>query len=238
MKNPSFKQGLIWGISVGIAQFIVDFINTSTNIGAFSLLLTVLVFLFGIAAYLIAGWLAAKQTGKVSTGTIAGLWTGVFYGIIGAIGTIVTISTNLSARLAQVQDFANQMQLQIHYTPGLLLAGGIIDALVGAAFAIGIGSGIGALGGLIGRSQAPKQPYPAYPYPPMYQGMPPYQQPPQGMPPYQQPPQGKLSYQPTQDTSDPYQSYPYAQQPYQPPQQPQEPLPYPMSMPPKQEGDK
>lgn len=231
MKNPSLKQGLIWGIAVGVAQFIVDFINTSTNIGSLSLLLTVLVFLFGIAAYLIAGWLAAKQTGKVSTGTIAGLWTGVFYGIIGAIATVVTIATNLSSRLTQVQDLANQIQLPVHYTPGLLLAGAFIDALLGLAFAIGIGSGIGALGGLIGRSQAPKQPYPAYPYPPMYQGMPPYQQPPQGMPPYQQPPQGVPPYQQPQDmSSDPYQSYPYAQQP-------QEPLPYPMTMPPKQDNN-
>ncbi len=73
------------------------------------------------------------------------------------------------------------MPLQVH-SELELIAGGIGIYILGLIFAIGVGAGIGALGGLLGRSQARKnappqpyqdQPYPGQPYPPQpYPGQP------------------------------------------------------------------
>jgi hypothetical protein len=218
----ALRYGLIFGLMQTIIASIMLLIMAFTDpLGeSLALLLGVgaLVFIIGLVAYFVAGTLAAKQTGKVSTGTISGLWTGTFYGVLACIVNITLfLSISLPKRLVYYDTTGASTTLNTTsstFKAGLEI-GGIGFAIFGLFFAIGVGAGIGALGGLLGRSQArknapqpyPAQPYPAQPYPQSYSGQPYPQQP------YPAPP----SYPPQ-----PYPgiSNPYAQ-PAQPAQQPQ-----------------
>jgi hypothetical protein len=202
-RNPALKQALIWGISLGIIQVIVAVLAGILRVSnpGLVLLLELVAFLIALAFYLLAGLFAARQTHRVSTGTFAGMLTGVFQGILGFIaGIAVNIATvNVVRRTAQ--GLINTTRIPFHYTNGIVIAAAIVSGLIGLTFAVGLGAGLGALGGLIGRGNVqqqppympypgqPYQPYGAYPYPyppqpgqpgPFYQGMPPY-------PPQQQP---------------------------------------------------
>jgi hypothetical protein len=128
--------------------------------------LLAVVFLLGIAAYFIAGILASRQTAKVGTGCIAGLWTGVFYGII-SFGVSITIF--FSINLPKLMDtYASNSTVSSstlnNYRLGATI-GGVAVEIFGLLFAIGLGAGLGALGGLIGKHTSKIAPAPAYPYP-------------------------------------------------------------------------
>jgi hypothetical protein len=221
----AFRYGLIFGIIQTVIALITALVTSLTdplklNAGL-SLGLGSLIFLTSLVAYFIAGTFASRQTGKVSTGTISGLWTGVFYGVLGCIITVVLFLTIQYPKLVNQYNTvgypanatASEFQL------GLVIAG-VGLPILGLFLAIGIGAGIGALGGLLGRSQArknaPPQPYPAQPYPAHpYQGQP---YPPQSYP-----------AQPNQGPSYPGQPYPYTQphpgQQAKPSEQPEQPAP-------------
>src|SRR5579875_1555215 len=209
-KHPALKQALIWGISLGIIQIIVTVLAGILRVSnpGIALLLELLAFLIALAFYLLAGLFAARQTHRVSTGTFAGLLTGVFQGILGFIATIVVDIATINRVRRVAQGFVNAANIPFHYTNGFIIAAAIIGGLIGLVFATGLGAGLGALGGLIGRGnvqqQPPSMPYPGQPYPPY--GAYPY--------PYPYPPQPG---QPGQ----PYQGMP----PYPPQQQPGQPSP-------------
>src|SRR5690349_20584368 len=95
--KTAFRYGLIFGLILAAVEAVIQFINAlsaSTSMGAttssgagaqlgVALILGGIGFVLGLAAYFVAGIMAANKTGKVSTGTLAGLWTGAFYGVIG-----------------------------------------------------------------------------------------------------------------------------------------------------------
>ena len=86
----AFRYGLIFGlIQVAIAASIL-LINTFVNtVAGLAFILAGVNFLLSLAAYFVAGILASKQTGKVSTGTIAGLWAGTIYGVVNIVISLV-----------------------------------------------------------------------------------------------------------------------------------------------------
>ncbi len=158
------------------------------------LLILIIDFLVPIVALLLAGLLAARRTGRVSTGTLAGLWAG-FIGTVVAIAVIV-----IALETVHHADFIRGVMSNPRVNPqnaeqaawlGLAIIGGIL-VIVG----IGLGVGLGALGGLIGKTVSPlaRRPYPPapvclqtpYPAPQSPYQPPPY--PPQQPPPYQPPP--------------------------------------------------
>src|SRR5258708_21387746 len=102
-RNITFQQGLIFGLILGLVSAVILLLNTfvisPSGNGVLELLLSFLVFLLGLAAYFEAGILASKKTGKVSTGTFAGLWTGTFSGIIGFIVSMALCSTFNSTKI-------------------------------------------------------------------------------------------------------------------------------------------
>ena len=183
-RKVAFRYGLIFGLIQAAIALIVALLNIfvlSSNTGVV-LVLNGLVFLTGLAAYFIAGMMASRQTGKVSTGTISGLWAGVFYGVLGFIITTILF---LSITYPKLIDHYNSVGYPSNVSQSAfkagIVAGGVGLYFLGLIFAIGVGAGIGALGGLLGRSQARKnaplqpyqeQPYPGQPYPPPqpYQG--------------------------------------------------------------------
>lgn len=240
-RNPAVKWGLILGgllivlalINLGIELATGAFKAAassnqlgSMNLGA-SLAQTCVVFLIELALYFVAGLLTARENGRVGSAAVAGVIAGALAGVVGAIITIATLSlrplptltagTNLSPE--QLRTFTTVIS--------------IIGAVVGLAIAIGIGAGLAALGGLVGRSQfeaahpaplmtesyytpiAPAPGYPVHPqgaYPPAPGAMPPAENPSGYPPPYppQYPPQ-----------------YPQAPGQYPPPPPEMAPPPYP-----------
>jgi len=215
-RNIAFQQGLIMGLILAAVASAILLINTfvnTTNVGT-ALLLGGLVFLLGLVAYFVAGILAAKKTGKVSTGTMAGLWTGAVYGVIGFIVSMgLFFGVNLPKAMANLNNLPSSPSTNIDSVRTLAIAGGVGAAIFGIAFAIGLGAGLGALGGLIGKNTSkvvpppayPNQPYPAQPYPPTaYPGQP-----------Y---PNQSYPNQPSPDqpySSNPYPNQPYPNQPYE-----------------------
>ncbi len=158
--SVAFKYGLIFGIIQVVIASIVLLLNdlvftTSDQIGL-SLTLGVIGFLTGLAAYFVAGIFAARQTGKVSTGTFAGMWTGGIYGIIDFVLSLVLFFTVVAPRISALLGSSSSSSTAFN-------VGGVGGAVFGLLFAIGLGAGLGALGGLVGKSMSGVQPVQAYP---------------------------------------------------------------------------
>jgi hypothetical protein len=216
----ALQYGLLFGLIVTLIKVGVlatnTFVNTSSSAVGLSLILAGVDFLIGLAAFFVAGILAAKQTAKVSTGTFAGLWAGGIYGVVGFIVSMVLFFT---VNLPRLQNASSIYTSSSAYQTGLVI-GGVGFAIFGILLAIGFGAGLGALGGLWGKSmslRAAEPPVPAYPAPGYS---------PQSYPePY--PPQPSYPAQQYSDPYNPYQNNPYQGNPSQPypPTQRQDPNP-------------
>jgi hypothetical protein len=169
----ALQRGLIFGLAQTAIAVVILLLNTFVNTNAgLALLLAAVNFLLSLAAYFGAGILASRQTGQLSTGTFAGLWAGVCYGVLNFIISLLLFLQVAFPRalaiLSTSPDFASNpdaVRLGV-------IAGGVGIELLGSLLAIGLGAGLGALGGLLGRSRSPLQPAsltPAvYPPPPSY----------------------------------------------------------------------
>lgn len=232
--NPAVKWGLIFGgalILVAIINFAIEYatgaLNTATSttslatprLGA-TLAQGCVVFLIEVALYFLAGMLTARVNGRIGSAAIAGVIAGAMAGVAGAIIAVFTLANRASA----------VMPPNVNMTPeayhSFVVTIGIIGAVFGLLIAIGIGAGIAALGGLVGRSQfaqahppqpmlesyyspvAPPPPgYPAHPqgYPPTPGAYPPSGAPGAYPPPYppQYPSQGAAPYPPQEAPQNP-----------------------------------
>ena len=196
-KGVALKYGLIGGIVLGIIEGGIYLANiylgvqasangTTSSVLGISLLLTGLNFVLGLAAYFVIGILAAQKTGKVRTGTFAGMWEGGTYGVIVFGVSMIAFFTISLPRLL------NNMPSLYASNPEAFrigaIGGGVGFGIFGIALAIGLGAGLGALGGLIGKSTSkvarqpeyppypaqpfPNAPFPGQPYPTPYPGQP------------------------------------------------------------------
>ncbi|HLZ60651.1 MAG TPA: hypothetical protein VKR06_27205 [Ktedonosporobacter sp.] len=203
----AFQTGAIVGVILGV---VIGGGLWIPGIGGFVAILGILLAIIGNLG---AGLLAARRTGRVVTGTMAGLWAA-------PIGTLVmfVILAFALATFAHT-DFVNgaasngqDPQTAEQYAwLGLAILGVILFAV-----SFGVGAGLGALGGLIGKSmsptaQQPYQPVPAYPQVPYQAPQPPY--PPSSYPPPSYPPTPS-SYEQSPYASDPYSNPPPQQPPY------------------------
>lgn len=193
--HPAVRWGLIFGgvmallsAMIGIGR--VSTANQNTVNNGFALL-ECLYLIVTLVVLFVTGILASKQTGKVATGTIAGLIAGVIGGVVLGVFVVIYVSTadltNFQAQLAQNGSTLDPRTAAI--------TGGVVLAVVLVLFLSGLGAGLGALGGLIGRSQAPAHlRYAGMPFPPgAYPGYPPAPGaygPPMGYPPAGYPPAG------------------------------------------------
>jgi hypothetical protein len=211
-----FREGLIFGVLLGIVHIILWLINQSLAQSGLSTLGLLLIVLVWLAVFFWAGARGAKQTGRVGTGALTGLMTAVFAGFIALIGLLVTtsiqMSSSSSSTIQLLNDYYHRQGLNVTITPasiiGLIALCGTILWLLG----IGMGAGLGSLGGLLGRSQStvvpPASAYPVYPpygygQPPMQPPYPPTYTPP---PPYpNQPSQPPYPTQPSRPPDQPYQ---------------------------------
>ena len=200
--------GLLIGLILAVFEASILLINTLLNktpasLG-FALLLTVIGFIVGLAAYFVAGILGSRKTARVSTGTIAGLWTGAIYGTICLILSLVLFFTVTMQRALDLGNsaYSGSSSQLAGFRAGIMI-GGIGGPILGLLFAIGLGAGLGALGGLVGKSMSKVPPTPdpnawgngGQWYPPAPAGNPgqPY---PQQQSPYQPYPQQQQAYPP------------------------------------------
>src|SRR5579871_5438011 len=205
--SPAVRYGLIFGGIIGVLRLISTAIQYGTggrrafaaSTGTFSsgsgsgggaLAFACLSLIVGLALYFLAGMFAARETGRTGSGAISGLLAGVIGGAISAVISLVAALTVPAADWYAV--FADAHVKNVS-SPSAAKAAGIIVvlllAVVGLAFATGIGAGVGALGGLLGKGQnrGPVNPYQQS----FYQGSPQGFSPPPGYPPTGgYPPQG------------------------------------------------
>lgn len=158
--KTALRSGASIGIVLGIIHSAIVIISTmqsapaSKAINASTTLLYLITPLIWIVGLLIAGAWGSKVTGRIGTGTLAGLFAGLFGGIVAGFGQAIatTISVNLSATTTS--------------DANLFLFGGVAAILYILVLAIGVGTGLGALGGLIGQTISDVRPQPA---PPVHQ---------------------------------------------------------------------
>lgn len=208
----AFRKGLTFGLMLAGGAFIFLLLESFVASGALGVILGVITFLGALAVYFLAGMQTTRVTGTVGMGAIAGLWVGVFYGLINVILAPIVTSIAFNANAG-----GNALNSITGGNAGGFVAGAVILANIGGwILAIGFGAGAGAIGGLVAKNQLNPAPgaagNPAQPY--------------AGQPaPYGQP--SSTSYgQPYADQPSPYgqpqpPSTPYGQPPYgQPPNQP------------------
>lgn len=229
--RPALKWGLIFGGILALISIISTGIQYTT--GSFSqlgdpaaaqahlgtnLLLGCGSFILEAALYFLAGMLAARANGKVGSGALAGLIAAAIGTVVGGAISIFTL-TNLS--FTPPADSGIDPAQYASILQGVL----IISAAIGVIVGLGIGTGIAALGGLVGRGQHEA----AHPlgamegsmYTPMYppSALGPYTPapgyPPPSMPSAYPPPPGSA-------TNAPY-HYPPAPGAYPPPSEPPQP---------------
>lgn len=190
-----FQQALIFGFSLFGFRLLIwalDFLthmitsfqvtlasNMHLSIVTSSLIVTALFTTFyvlvALVLFFLAGLFAAQRTRKTSSGTLAGLWGGLIYGV-------------LSLALFLITFFAVSLPVynQLRIDANALFTTGIASTLITALLITGLGAGsLGSLfGGLAGRQKPQRRYYPPtsmqYPYQqPAY--APPLPQQPQGL---------------------------------------------------------
>jgi hypothetical protein len=153
VRNPALRQGLIYGIILGIILLIVSFIGFNNL--TFTLILCLL-------AAFIAGMRASQETGRMTTGTLAGLWAGLIGTFIPSIILILLFLINIDTYRKNAQTIANQQHLHITYTNSLLLEGLLINFLLLLIVGVLFGACGGAVASVFGRRRAQIAPVEEY----------------------------------------------------------------------------
>lgn len=153
--KPALLSGIIIGVVLGIIHSAITIIiaQMAVNGGGSSAVITslqLLVPLIWIIGFLFAGFWASKESGLISTGTLAGLFAGIFGSIIAGFGQIIAtaIAANTTSQIAA-------------QASGMLLFTGYTAIFSVMILAIGAGAGVGAIGGLIGQTITKVHPQPA-----------------------------------------------------------------------------
>lgn len=166
MSSPAVSSGVKFGLIVGALAVVSNILSVvfTQSVGApptagdtaaaqaylqraapelaLLFLVGLVIFVVNIILYLMSGRSAAKQTGTVGSGAVAGLITGIIGGIVGAVLSIGFNAAGLSTSPSNTAALG----------ASTLVAVAIGAAIVGLAIDAGIGAGLGALGGLMGRS--------------------------------------------------------------------------------------
>ena len=153
-RRPALRQGLIFGIALGIIEVLFSYISQVVQLGFISTLIAYGLYLvFG----LLAGLRAAQQTGMTRTGVVAGLWTGLFSSLISSIVSFILTVANLNAIVANLQDAArkaNPPQDPSVYTNQAVIEIELFLLAIVIIIALLLGLAGGAIGGAMGKNRA------------------------------------------------------------------------------------
>jgi hypothetical protein len=152
VRNPALRQGLIFGIILGVILVGLNFIISGL----------IIIVALTILAALIAGMRASQETGRITTGTLAGLWTGLFGTLILSIISMGFLLLNIDAVRKNEQITANQQHLHIIYTNSQIITSYLVIYLILIAAGVLFGLAGGAVGGNFGRRRAQLPPVEEY----------------------------------------------------------------------------
>lgn len=158
-----------------VAQTTNGFTSVNLNDNSVVSALGCVVFLMMLALTFVAGLVSARGSGRIRSGALAGLLTGSLGGLIGGLAKVLIIAM-LVVPGVQIPDDVSMSLTQVQM---LVVGIAVGTALIGLLLDIGFGTGMGALGGLIGANtyrKAMSHPgasdYPNYPGYPSSVGMP------------------------------------------------------------------
>ena len=163
-KVSAFRIGLIFGAILAVILTILGLIERfGPDVRFLGLALAVVSIIVALLAYFFAGFRASAQSGKVSTGLLAGLWTGL---VSMALNAIVGVLFDVS-RLPEMTDRFNQAiatsdpSSSLQFTDTTTLIFLIVAEIIVIAIVSAIALGVGAMGGAAGKGRAPvsQQPY-------------------------------------------------------------------------------
>jgi uncharacterized membrane protein len=148
--NPALREGLTFGIGLGVVETILSIIDQYARLG---LIMTLIELIVAVVAFWLAGSRASRQTGSVGTGAVAGLLTGLISAIITfAISMIFVVLQADSLRQA-AQNAANQTHLSVQYTNGMVIGGAVVGYVILAVLLLAIGAAVGAIAGAVSRNR-------------------------------------------------------------------------------------
>lgn len=219
----AFQSGAIIGTALGFGELVLLFAFAAINLVGLGFVIDIIL---SLAAMLLAGVWASKKSGKVGTGSLAGLWAGgigfvIFYVFL----FLFLLTLDRASFMNGFTHGAGDSTQAYNYAVGIVVF--LFVILLPAS--IGVGAGLGALGGLIGKSSRPVEQR-AYAFPPPVAPYLPYSPQQSYPPPSPYPPQQPYSppatpYPPQQSYSPPP-STSYSPQPYEPPPPPPPYPPY------------
>ena len=154
--SPAFRYGLGFGILLGIIQVLLSLFTNYSNVGNSASTISTTGIVVAVIIYLLAGLLAASRTGRVGTGSFAGLWTGVIGSIIGFLGALAISYVNIDRLRQNAQVAAQAAASQLHQvvppvTNQTLLLAALVAGVLGMLLLLVLGLILGAIGGIIGR---------------------------------------------------------------------------------------
>lgn len=151
-RRIAFRQGLLFGGGLGIVALLLNisiilvpfartYFFSPTFLFSGS---SAFIYLLAFVAFFFAGWRATRQTGRVDIGGLAGFWAGlVSGGVVLVIDLVLLVYSLTSSGPA----FSRSSLLTLSFTFVFLAGRDAILALLA-------GTGLGALGGFIGRTYA------------------------------------------------------------------------------------
>jgi len=142
--NPALRQGIIFGVILGIVLIALNFF-----IGGI-----ILIAGLTLVAGLLAGMRASRETGRTVTGALGGLWTGLFGLIIFVVIYFIFILITIDAQVKSGQQYANSQHLNITYTPSLIITSALLSSGILIVLGVLLGLAGGVIGGMMGRSRA------------------------------------------------------------------------------------
>lgn len=168
-------SGAIFGIALGLIHIVITIVlqlnnqqqqqnGTPGNLPSTSVILYLVTPLIWIIGFLIGGAWAAKRTGKVGTGTLAGLFAGTFGGVLAGFGQVISAALQMNQQASQYGNLGATSSAGT----SLILVGSFATIVYVLILALGAGAGFGALGGLIGQSISGVRPQPQLPVQPVY----------------------------------------------------------------------
>ncbi len=153
--NSALRQGLVFGTILGTLLLISNLVNNLANLdstGATWLKngsLIVMIVLPGLA-----GFIGSKETGRVKSGALAVLVTGLVSAVIGIItlwGITVVFMDTLRHNVLMMIDF---QQSGMTSMKGFIVEGALGGSIFLFVFSLAFGAGYGLLGSLLGARNA------------------------------------------------------------------------------------
>ena len=143
--HPSLRYGLL----VGAVLLVFETIHGVVSVNPLPLPVTAVFFLVAIGGLLVAGYLAARASGRVGGGALAGLLAGALLGVGYALGATIGAIIDFAALRAVYVSAA--VNAHVPYSDQLAIIGTIVTVVLSFLVSLGAGAACGAIGGLAGR---------------------------------------------------------------------------------------